>query len=72
MSIYEYFSVHECITKGFIVTGGMNVYLLSNKKKTTKYCPLASKKTPKQALKQLAIDSLNGYNTIYTYKDNIH
>lgn len=33
MSIYEYFSVHECITKGFIVTGGMNVYLLSNKKK---------------------------------------
>ena len=48
MAIYEYFFVGDCITKGFIVTWDMNVYLLSNKKKKKKCCPPASKKTNKQ------------------------
>lgn len=66
MSIYEYFSVHECITKGFIVTGGMNVYLLSNKNKNTKYCPLASKKNTKTST-QTTGDRLTKWIQYYIY-----
>lgn len=56
MAIYEYFFVGDCITKGFIVTWDMNVYLLSNKKKKKMLSPGQQKN--KQANKQLAIDSI--------------